>query len=296
MKGHAAGHTAKPAGLEGFTLKVATLRGLRTAYYDNEKPGADILFFIHGYLDTPESWSAQAAEFGDRYRVILPVGRGIGASEAPADLRRYGAFSILLDHLEILRLADPERKRGVHVIGHDIGGVHSWVLASHPQPSLRSLIIINSVHPMQYLRRVFWPRQVLKSWYVFALQVPHLSEALLTLFHLRVIDGITAEGWRAAGSDIGVREFNAAALNAMNQYRQFVRDIPKFLRDASDPVRAPVLILSSEHDRYLEAPNTLEFSGLASSVTVRVVDGKHWLHREQAERVNRLLLEHWSKC
>jgi len=27
-----------------------------------------------------------------------------------------------------------------------------------------------------------------------------------------------------------------------------------------------------------------------------VVDGKHWLHREQAERVNRLLAEHWDKA
>jgi len=228
--------------------------------------------------------------------VIVPAGRGIGASEAPKDLKRYGAFSILLDHLEILRSVDPERSRKVHVVGHDIGGVHAWILASHPQPSLASLSIINSVHPKQYLRRIFWPRQVLKSWYVAALQVPHVPEALLALFHGRIIDGITAEGWRAAGKDISVKDFDQAAMNAMNQYRQFVRDIPKFLRDASQPVRAPVMVVSSENDRYLEAPNTLEFSDLASSVTVRVVVGKHWIHREQPERVNRLLSEHFDKA
>lgn len=285
----------KEALAKGMELRTETLRGLKTAWYDNGREGKDILFFIHGYLDTPATWAPQVREFGERYRVLLPVGRGIGGSEAPADPQRYGAFSILLDHLEILRIADAERSRGVHVVGHDIGGVHAWLLASHPQPSLRSLTIINSVHPKQYLRRVFWPRQVLKSWYVFALQFPFVSEALLGLFHREIISGIRAEGWQAPADDITVNEFDQAAMNAMNQYRRFVRDIPHFLRDAAGPVRAPVLVLSSEEDRYLEAPTTLEFADLASNVTVRVLRGKHWLHREQPERVNRLLDDFWTK-
>ena len=281
--------------LETLELKTAQIRGLRTAWFDNGRTDKDIVLFIHGYLDTPATWGPQVAEFSSKYRLLLPAGRGIGASEAPADRRRYGASSILLDHLEILRLSDPERSRGVHIVGHDIGGVHAWLLASHPHPALRSLTIINSVHPKQYLRRVFWPRQVIKSWYVAAMQFPLLSEAMLSMFHREIVNVLASEGWQGPHHDMGIREFDQAALNAMNQYRQFVREIPQFLRDAAEPVRVPVLVLSSEEDRYLEAPNTREFADLARDVTVRVVRGKHWLHREQPERVNRLLSDFWNK-
>lgn len=281
--------------LDGMRLKTAVLRGLKTAWLDNENTGKEILLFLHGYMDTPAAWSPQVREFTDRYRIIVPFGRGIGESEPPADKKRYGAYSFLLDHLGLLRLCDPDRGRPVHIVGHDLGGVHAWMLASHPQPGFRTVTIINSVHPRQYLRRIFWPRQVLKSWYVAALQVPFFSERLLSLFHREVLQALAAEGWQAPRQDMGLEEFDQAALGAMEQYRQFVRDIPHFLRDAPGPIPLPVLVISSEKDRYLEEPSTPEFADLARDVTVRVVRGKHWVHREQPERINRLLADFWSR-
>lgn len=281
----------KDASADAERVRSATIRGLETAWYESGPEDADVLLFIHGYLDTPDAWSLQARPFAEQYRVIRPFGRGIGGSQEPADRRRYGAYSILLDHLELLRLADPERKRSVHVVGHDVGGVHAWLLASHPQTNLKSVTIINSVHPKQYLRRLFWPRQIVKSWYIAAMQVPMLSEAMLSLFHRRIIDSLISEGWRSPDHDLGIREFDQAALNAMNQYRQFVRDIPHFLREKALPVAAPVLVISSEEDRYLETPMAPEFADIAKNVTVRVVKGGHWIHREQAERINRLIAD-----
>jgi len=279
----------------GLALKTARLRGLETAWLDNENAGKPVLLFLHGFLDTPETWAEQAAAFGRDYRLLLPYGRGVGPSRPPEDKRRYGAYSILLDNLELLRLADPEGRLPVHVVGHDVGGVHAWMLACHPSPRLRSAAVLNSAHPKQYLRRALWPRQVLKSWYVGAFQIPYASEALLWVFHKRILDALTAEGWRAPGGSLSLADFEGAAVNAMNQYRQFVRDIPHFLGERAAPTDVPVLVISSEEDRYLEAPSTTEFADLARRVTVRVVRGKHWIHREQAERVDRLLSGFWSE-
>src|SRR5262249_47611392 len=155
---------------------TAVCRGLETAWLDNEREGKPILLMLHGYPDTPAGWDEQVAAFDEDYRLVLPFVRGVGRSAPPRDKRRYGVYSILLDHLEILRLVDPDDRSPLHVMGHDWGGVHAWMLAGHPNKRLRSLSIVNSVHPKQWIRRALWPRQVAKSWYVGAFQVPYVSE------------------------------------------------------------------------------------------------------------------------
>lgn len=280
----------------GLRLKTAEIRGLKTAWLDNENHGKEILLFLHGYLDTPAAWARQAAALGEKYQVLVPFARGVGESEPPRDKRRYGAYSILLDHLEILRLNDPERTRPIHVVGHDVGGIHAWMLACHPARGLKSAAIINSVHPRQYLRRILWPRQVLKAWYVGAFQIPLFSEALMWVFRKELFRMLEAEGWRPPVAQMSLADFEGAVINAMNQYRQFVRDIPQFLRENAAPTSVPVLVVSSEEDRYLETPSATEYADIAKSVTIRVVKGKHWLQAEQPERVIRLLEDFWGQA
>jgi len=277
--------------LSGMRLKTERLRGLNTAWLDNENNSKDVLFFLHGYMDTPDSWSAQLAAFNETHQVLTPFGRGVGPSEAPADKRRYGAYPILLDHLEILRRNDPEGRRPIHIVGHDVGGVHAWMLACHANPNIKTVTILNSAHPKQYLRRILWPRQVIKSWYVGAFQIPYVSEALLWIFHDEVHKHLAAQGWQPPPGELSMKDFEGTAVNAMNQYRQFVRDIPHFLRENTKPTEVPVMVISSEEDLYLERPSALEFKDIAKNVTVRVIRGKHWIHREQPERINRLLSE-----
>ncbi|MBI3288344.1 MAG: alpha/beta fold hydrolase [Elusimicrobia bacterium] len=283
------------SGWGGLELRTADLRGLRTAWLDNGKRDRPVALFLHGYLDTPRAWSEQVAAFCGGYQVLLPFGRGVGESQPPRDTRRYGAYSTLLDHLEILRLNDPDGSRPVHVVGHDVGGVHAWMLAAHPNPRVKTVTILNSAHPKQYLRRMLWPRQLLKSWYVGAFQVPYVCEALLWIFHDELMRALSSEGWRPPADEPRIKDFQEAAVNAMNQYRQFVRDIPHFLRENAGPTATPVLAISSEDDRYLVPPSTLEFADIASRVTVRVIKGKHWIHREQPERINRLIADFWSQ-
>ncbi|MBI5629514.1 MAG: alpha/beta fold hydrolase [Elusimicrobia bacterium] len=281
--------------LAGTAAKSTRFRELKTAWLDNDNAAGEILLFIHGYLDTPATWSPQAAAFADKYRVILPFARGVGPSEPPKDLRRYGAYSILLDHLELLRAVDPAGERPIHVVGHDVGGVHAWMLACHPHPRIKTVTILNSAHPRQYLRRLLWPRQLFKSWYMGAFQVPYVCEALLWLFHKEFFKILSREGWEPPQGELSLDDFEGAVINAMNQYRQFVRDIPHFMKEKAKPVQVPVLVISSEQDRYLEAPTALELKDIAAKPTLRVVRGKHWLHREQPERINRLLAEFWAQ-
>ena len=275
--------------------RSAQVRGLETAWLEGGRPGAPIALLLHGYPDTPDTWREQAAPLMDTHWLLLPFARGLGGSRAPARMDRYGAYAALLDHLELLRLADPERRRPVHVVGHDIGGVHAWMLATYAPPNLRSVTVLNSAHPRQFLRRLLWPRQVFKSWYVAALQLPRLPEWALRVVRRRLLERLASEGWKAPDGGFGLEEFEGAALNAMNEYRQFVREIPMFLSERSAIARVPVQLIASREDPYLEPPSFLELSDLAENLAIRVVRGGHWLHRQQPERVHRLLKEFWAR-
>ena len=112
------------------------------------------------------------------------------------------------------------------------------------------------------------------------------------MFHKRIFKTLQEEGWPT--QEMTLTEFEETALNAMNQYRQFVRDIPEFLQE-NRRIETPILSIASEDDRYLEEPSATEFDDIASTVVLRVVRGGHWIHLQQPERVARLLAEFWEK-
>src|SRR5687768_11169988 len=114
---------------------IEDIRGLPTAWWvgapDSASSSGPIFFFIHGFPDDPESWHHQFDYFSKKYPVVAPYLRGCGPSEPARDKRRYDMDAVALDHLEILRREErrygPDRK--VVVVGHDIGGIHSYTLA-----------------------------------------------------------------------------------------------------------------------------------------------------------------------
>src|SRR5687768_17405783 len=121
-------------------LVNATIRGLKTAWLSAGSPDKPIMLLIHGYPDTPESWDFQIAHFQETYQVIAPYARGARPSEKATDLKRYTLDAVSLDLLQILQEVDPEKKRQVVVVGHDIGGPPAWRLAPLLGNRLKALI------------------------------------------------------------------------------------------------------------------------------------------------------------
>ena len=66
------------------------------------------------------------------------------------------------------------------LVGHDWGAVVAWALAAVHPDKVRQLVILNVPHPAIMPQFLFtYPRQLLRSWYMFFFQMPRLPELLL---------------------------------------------------------------------------------------------------------------------
>lgn len=275
--------------------KRIEVRGLTSAWLeagpDEATDATPIVVLLHGFPDTAASWNYQIDALKVDATVVAPFLRGGGPSEKAPGLGRYSPDSIGLDTLEILNVVDPTGKRPVLAVGHDLGVMHAWRLAELLQKRLIGLVAINGLTINQMVRRAKSPRQLLRSWYMFLMQVPLLPEALAKAVPLPLLKFAHGLGGLAPEFRPDAAELRGAMVGPLNQYRAFLRDIPKNLRRAGKRLSCPVLVLWGADDTFLMAPTTDEIERDASRVTIRILKGNHWLHREQAARVNLLIQE-----
>ena len=269
------------------SLQQKEIRGLNTAWLQTGSlSGEHLFFFIHGCPDTPEVWKNQLRHFSKLGLCVAPFLRGIGTSAATKDSNRYGLNAVALDHLSILREVDPDSKKKVVVIGHDIGSIHACRLAHLLGSRAAALVLINGMSVAQFARRLVHFRQLKKSWYIFMFQVPWVSDQLVSRYGNRLLDLAHRAGHcSAVQKDVRLQPF-------LEYYRQALRDAPQELFDAnSDALSAPVLVLWGDQDAFLEVPTESEFKSFKQNVTLRILDGNHWLQLEKAEKLNRLIEE-----
>jgi pimeloyl-ACP methyl ester carboxylesterase len=79
----------------------------------------------------------------------------------------------------------------------------------------------------------------------------------------------------------------------INYYRASVRESPKKAQADIRPISAPTLVIWGERDRYLgETLAEPERDDVPNLDRVeRLPDASHWVHHDEAERVNQLLID-----
>jgi pimeloyl-ACP methyl ester carboxylesterase len=269
--------------------RTEIFRGLATSWWEAGDPANPILLFLHGFPDSPETWEAQVAYFRERYHVICPFARGAGPSEESDELSRYGTDASALDMLQLLAKIDPSGQRPVWIVGHDLGAVHAWSLAPLLGSRLRGVALINGLGLAPMLSRWKRPKQHGLSWYIYAMQIPGLAETMIRLTPQRML----ALAHRLGTLPLAQRPDGTKAvewtMHPLRQYRQFVREIPRTALRQLPRLQAPLLLLWGSRDAFLLPPTKEEWETFASDVTTRILPAGHWVHREKAAEVNRLL-------
>ena len=86
-----------------------------------------------------------------------------------------------------------------------------------------------------------------------------------------------------------------AAAGMINYYRASVRQSQKEAAAKLRPVSAPTLVIWGERDSYLLSelaePDREDVPNLDR---VERLDASHWVHHDQAQRVNRLLIDFFT--
>ena len=253
------------------------------------------VILLHGFPQTSWSWRGQLSELGEAgYRAVAPDQRGYSAGTRPLTVSEYQ-----LDHLvgDVLALADAMEMDTFDLVGHDWGGMVSWVVGARHPDRVRSLSVVSTPHPLALRAALLGgdPDQAERSAQMDAFRRPEVPERLL-LGEDRSGSGLealcTASGLGAADTRqyLAVLTRPGALTAALNWYRAMdgdeLADLP--------PVAVPTLYVWSTEDPALSRP-AAEASGTFVTGGYRCValEGvNHWIPEAAPKELARLLLEH----
>ena len=279
-----------PGAREGY----AAVNGTRLHYVTAGASGP-LVVLLHGFPEFWYSWRHQMPALAEGARVVVPDLRGYNLSDKPA--RGYDLRTLCGD---VVGLIEAFGERAAHVVGHDWGGVIAWALAMRAPEQVRRLAIVNAPHPALMLRALRHARQLRRSWYVFAFQLPWLPEWALArreyaaLRHLfEDVNHTSRAGAVFSAEDIAryvaAMAHPGAPTATINYYRALLRGGPSAL----GPVRrieAPTLVLWGERDFALGVELLDGLDAWVREVRVlRFPDAGHWLNQERPAEVSRAL-------
>ncbi len=209
------------------------------------------VLMLHGFPEYWGGWSRQIEPLVQAgYRLIIPDQRGYNTSDKPRRVSDYRMDTLALDMVGLLDHFGLER---AHVVCHDWGGAIGWWLAQHHEERVDRFCVLNMPHVGVMSRHLLGPRQLKKSWYIFAFQLPRLPERLLladdcdrlvsVMFANTTTKPFTSDeiaGYKQAWQQPG-------ALRAMvNWYRAAARNLG--LRPRNSRVHRPTLMIWGRQD------------------------------------------------
>jgi pimeloyl-ACP methyl ester carboxylesterase len=254
------------------------------------------VILLHGFPETWRCWIRQIPALAQAgCRVIVPDQRGYNLSDKPKGIRAYQLDTLVEDIVGLIKALDYEK---VNLVGHDFGAYVAWMLAIKHPDCLHRLGIINLPHPAvirKFLRRDF--EQMRRSLYALFFQLPWLPEALMRAGNWR---GATLALRRSSKphtfTEQDIEKYKEAwsqpgAITAMlNWYRAAFWHGPEITQDMRVKVRT--LILWGVKDialTYRMARPSLDYC--EDGNLIFFPDATHWVQREEADVVNRHLLE-----
>jgi pimeloyl-ACP methyl ester carboxylesterase len=249
-----------------------------------EAGNGPLVVLLHGFPEFWYTWrSILPALARAGFRVVAPDMRGYNLSSRPRGLRPYAITALAKDIAQLIHKLGSER---ASVVGHDWGANVAWATAMYHPERVDRLGVLNGPHPMRLLLGLLNPRQLLRSWYFFAVLLPRLPELFFGRDnYARIRKNLTRDALRpdAFTSEDLVRYTEAVAqpgaLTAMlNYYRAaFIPSRPpKRLRTDH-----PTLVLWGTHDGYLGRQLAKPSPKLVPNCRVEYVEqAGHYVHHD----------------
>jgi epoxide hydrolase 4 len=306
--------------------EYADVNGVRLHYARGGN--GPLIVFLHGFPEFWYEWKNQIAEFSRDHTVVAPDMRGYNLSSKPAELAAYQMPNLVEDiralaaQLMSGRAPGGDRREPAPVpaspatftlVAHDWGGVVAWVFAAQHPEMLDKLVIVNAPHPTLFARLLREdPAQQQASQYMLMFRGPQAEDTLSADQYARLTstvlgaglkDGTVTEADRRMYVDAWSQP--GALTGGLNYYRAAgigppPAAAPGTPAPAGDPppeppaliVRVPTLVIWGEKDTALLPANLDGLDRVVPALTIkRVPEGTHWVVRERADEVNRLIRE-----
>ena len=168
---------------------------------------------------------------------------------------------------------------------------------NHPEVVDR-LAILNAAHPRKLSQGLHHPGQLRKSWYFFFFDLPDLPEAVVHADHWHFFRHFLRDARPACTPEETDRYIEAwsqpgAATGMIDYYGPRCGPRPNRPKRRFARSRRPPWSSGDQRDRYLgpelAEPDHDDVPNLDR--VERLPDASHWVHHDEAERVNQLLID-----
>jgi pimeloyl-ACP methyl ester carboxylesterase len=270
-----------------------------------------LVVMAHGFPDLALTWRLQVPALVEAgYRVLAPDMRGFGSSDRPEGVESYR-----VDHVgaDLIGLLDHEGVDRAHVVGHDWGAATVWPLGlTHPE-RLLSLTGLSVPHtpPAPAPPTEIFRRRIGEDFYMLRFQSEEaparlerdVERSLLRLFVGR-LDAPATEvplerpSWLPAEVLAAyVEAFERTGFTgALSYYRNLDAnwELAKTLPEQS--IEVPAMFVTGTDDPVATFMSGAGESSFRTLDVHRIEGAGHWVHQEQPEQVNALLLAHLARA
>ncbi|XOZ32260.1 alpha/beta fold hydrolase [Halomonadaceae bacterium KBTZ08] len=254
---------------------------------DPAKPG---ILFLHGFPDCHDLWLATMTALSEDYHVISFDMRGAGQSSAPARARGY-RIPCLMDDIDAVLTATRGAQGSAHLVGHDWGSIIGWSFIADPVYGRRveSWTSLSGPHlgaASEWIREsILKPgpahkparTQALRSWYMLALTIPGVGEAVFktlgqTLYRMALRKGgIPKDHPHQARSRSAIA---SVTHHTFQLYRENTLTPPPPPRPQS--ISTPTQILTLTQDAFVAPALCEAMTRLCKQVTCERLRANHW--------------------
>ncbi len=290
-------------------MEIWSVNGIDLAVH--AEGSGPLVVLAHGFPDLALTWRLEIpALVAAGYRVVAPDMRGYGASSRPDTVEAYRSDVVGND---LVGLLDHEGVERAHFVGHDWGAASVWPLGlTHPD-RVRSLTGLSVPYsppapapPTEIFRRRLGEDFYMLRFHrddVLPVLERDVAHTLALLLHGRMDELGTevAAGCPSWLPEDVFEEYVAAFTRtgftaALRYYRNLDANWRLSTEHATTEIEAPSLFVTGSQDlvgRFMPAePGAASFRAL----DLHVVDGAgHWVHQEEPDRVNALLLDHLAR-
>ncbi|MHC1704953.1 MAG: alpha/beta fold hydrolase [Tenuifilaceae bacterium] len=237
----------------------------------------EVVLLLHGITTYSFIWRNIAPALAQKYRVIVPDLLGCGDSDKPLDI----PYS-LKNHAQIL--AEFMKQLGhtrYHLVGHDLGGGISQIIAVNNTQSIIDLTLINSV------AYDYWPVQP-----IIAMRTPIIRQLAMATLDLGVFKLIVQRGvYHKERVSEELMNFFFKPMKTpegRKAFLHFARSLDNTnLVEISDKLHAlslPVLIIRSDYDVYLTSRISEALNeNIKGSKLIRYEKGGHFIQEDDPE-------------
>ena len=256
----------------------------------------ELVILLHGFPEFWYGWSNQMSYLAAKgFRVWAPDQRGYNLSDKPKKVKDYRMDQLSADVAGLIKASGKEK---VILVGHDWGGIVAWRVAREHPDLLHKLIILNAPHEVAMGKQIVQhPLQLLKSSYIGFFQLRGIPEKLFGMANWKACEkALVSSSREGTFSEDDLQKYRVAwsQSSAMRSMINWYRALVIKSANSSIPVQVtlPTFLIWGAKDQFLGhelASKSLEFCYNGRGILLG--EATHWVHHEEPERVNKLILD-----